>query len=279
MNAGRVSDSRIGVEIPLSKSLKHNKRVEFFKLSLIRLVLLIIFLGSWQYASGRFIDKFWISTPLDIMKALQKWIVNGELFFHLGITAEETLLGFFIGALSGGIVGFFLGRWTFGAKIFEPFIMALYSLPKVALAPLFILWFGIGIEMKIMLSAVTVFFLVFINTFAGVRDVDNDQLESIRIMGATERQILSKVVFPSALNWIIVGLKLSVPYALLGAIVGEITASNRGIGYLIQYSAGQFNTAGTFAALITLIIVSSFLNYILSLFEKRFLHWKTPSPN
>jgi NitT/TauT family transport system permease protein len=213
------------------------------------------------------------------LKALQKWTLNGDLFFHLAITAEETLLGFFIGALGGSIVGLFLGRWTYGSKIFQPFIMAIYSLPKVALAPLFIVWFGIGIEMKIMLSAVTVFFLVFINTFSGVKDVDNDLLESIRIMGATERQILAKVVIPSALNWIIVGLKLSVPYALLGAIVGEITASNRGIGYLIQSSAGQFNTAGTFAALIILIIFSSLLNYILSLFEKRFLHWKTPNMN
>jgi NitT/TauT family transport system permease protein len=257
----------------------NKKRFEYFKLTSIRLIILAVFLISWQYASGRIVDKFWISTPLDILKALLKWTLNGDLFFHLTITAEETLLGFFIGALGGGIVGFFLGRWTFGSKIFEPFIIALYSLPKVALAPLFILWFGIGIEMKIMLSAVTVFFLVFINTFAGVRDVDNDLLESIRIMGATERQILAKVVFPSALNWIIVGLKLSVPYALLGAIVGEITASNRGIGYLIQYSAGQYNTAGTFAALIILIIVSSFLNYILTLFEKRFLHWKTPNMN
>ncbi|WP_248929658.1 ABC transporter permease [Paenibacillus hamazuiensis] len=259
-----LTESRIVMEDSHENSAKNKKRAEFFKLTSIRLVLLVVVLAVWQYASGTIVDKFWISTPLDILKALQKWIVTGDLFFHLAITAEETLLGFILGASAGGVVGFCLGRWEFGSKIFEPFIMALYSLPKVALAPLFILWFGIGIEMKIMLSAVTVFFLVFINTFAGVRDVDNDLLESIRIMGATERQIIVKVVLPSALNWIIVGLKMSVPYALLGAIVGEITASNRGLGYLIQYSAGQYNTAGTFAALIVLMIVSSFLNYLLT---------------
>ncbi|MBS4208173.1 ABC transporter permease [Bacillus sp. FJAT-50079] len=259
---------------------KKRLRAEFYKLTMIRLCILVSTLLIWEFVSGRFVDKFWISSPTDIMKALYGWAVSGELLFHLSITVQETIFGFILGALLGGIVGFVLGRWTYGAKIFEPFIMSLYSLPKIALAPLFILWFGIGIEMKILLAAITVFFLVFINTFAGVRNVEKELLENIRIMGASERQITFKVVLPSALTWILIGLRTSVPYALIGAVVGEITASNRGVGYLIQFSAGQYDTGGTFAALIVLMLFAICLNFtITSIIEKRFLRWKTQNSN
>ncbi|MED3564429.1 ABC transporter permease [Bacillus xiapuensis] len=259
---------------------KMRKRKEFIKLSSIRLFIVIFTISIWHFLSGTVIDKFWISSPTDVIQSMYKWTVSGELFYHLSITAQETILGFAFGALAGAIVGFWLGRWTYGAKIFEPFIMSLYSLPKIALAPLFILWFGIGIDMKIILAAVTVFFLVFINTYAGVRNVDKDMLENIRIMGASERQITFKVVLPSALTWIMVGLRTSIPYALIGAVVGEITASNRGVGYLIQYSAGQYDTGGTFAALIILMLFSIALNFVVTgLIEKRFLRWKTDKSN
>ncbi|MED4206802.1 ABC transporter permease [Neobacillus mesonae] len=278
-----MSSEAIIIEQSKKKALskrKMRKRKEFIKLSIIRLFIIVFTLFIWHFLSGRVIDKFWISSPTDVMQAIYKWTVSGELFYHLSITVQETLLGFIFGALAGGIVGFLLGRWTYGAKIFEPFIMSLYSLPKIALAPLFILWFGIGIDMKIILAAVTVFFLVFINTYAGVRNVDKDMLENIRIMGASERQITFKVVLPSALTWIMVGLRTSIPYALIGAVVGEITASNRGVGYLIQYSAGQYDTGGTFAALIILMLFSIALNFIVTgLIEKRFLRWKTDQSN
>lgn len=244
------------------------------KLQGMRFLLLLAFLILWELAAGRLVDKFWVSAPSDIFLTLYKWTVSGELFFHLWITTQETLLGFLFGALGGGILGFLLGQWSSAARLLDPFIMAVYSLPKVALAPLLILWFGIGIEMKIILAAVIVFFLVFFNTYAGVKDVDPDLLDSIRLMGASERQIIGKVILPSALNWIFVGLKLSVPYALIGAVVGEITASNRGIGFLIQYSAGQFDTAGTFGALFVLMLMSTILNAGLGILEKRFLRWK-----
>ncbi|ULT58726.1 ABC transporter permease [Neobacillus drentensis] len=273
----------ITIEQPKKKAIskrKMRKQKEFIKLSIIRLCIIIFTLSIWHFLSGRVIDKFWVSSPTDVLQAIYKWTVSGELFYHLSITVQETILGFVFGALGGGIVGFLLGRWTYGAKIFEPFIMSLYSLPKIALAPLFILWFGIGIDMKIILAAVTVFFLVFINTYAGVRNVDKDMLENIRIMGASERQITFKVVLPSALTWIMVGLRTSIPYALIGAVVGEITASNRGVGYLIQYSAGQYDTGGTFAALIVLMLFSIALNFVVTgLIEKRFLRWKTDHSN
>ncbi|MEH7392308.1 ABC transporter permease [Bacillus sp. JJ1503] len=258
-------------EEPIRTSSIFSKKL---KIQGIRVAFLLCFLTLWESAAGRLIDKFWISSPSDIVNTLHKWATSGDLFFHLGITLQETFIGFFIGALAGCVVGFVLGRWSFAAQVMDPFITAIYSLPKVALAPLFILWFGIGIEMKILFAAMIVFFLVFFNTFAGVKDVDEDLLDNIRLMGASEKQIVTKVIIPSALTWVFVGLKLSVPYALIGAVVGEITASNKGIGFLIQYSAGNFDTAGTFAALVILMIVSISLNGVLMLLESRLLRWK-----
>ncbi|SES00656.1 ABC transporter permease [Psychrobacillus sp. OK032] len=244
------------------------------KIRSIRLAILVSFIIIWETVSGRLVDKFWISSPIDIVSTLYKWATSGDLFFHLSITLQETFIGFFLGAFGGIFVGFILGRWAFAAQVLDPFITAIYSLPKIALAPLFILWFGIGIEMKIIFAGMIVFFLVFFNTYAGVKDVDDDLLDDIRLMGANKRQIMLKVILPSAMTWVFVGLKLSVPYALVGAVVGEIVASNKGIGFLIQYSAGNFDTAGTFAALTILIIVSVSLNATLSILESKLLRWK-----
>ncbi|MFM1654901.1 ABC transporter permease [Brevibacillus sp. B_LB10_24] len=262
------------IETPMTKPLS-----EKLKLPLARLLLVAIVLLLWEFSAGRFFDKFWTSAPSDILKRLWEWIASGDLFFHLGITSQEMIIGFFIGAVLGAVVGFILGRWSFGAKLLDPFIISIYSLPKIALAPLFILWFGIGIEMKIIFAAMIVFFLVFFNTYAGVKNVDEDLLDSIRLMGATEKQIVAKVIIPSALNWVFVGLKLSVPYALIGAVIGEITASNKGIGFLIQYSAGQFDTAGTFAAVFVLMAISVSLNALLLKLESRLLRWQKKNTN
>jgi NitT/TauT family transport system permease protein len=161
------------------------------------------------------------------------------------------------------------------ADIFDPFIMMFYSLPKVALAPMFILWFGIGIDMKIYLTATIVFFLVFLNTYAGVRAVSREQIAILRLMGATEADILRKVVVPSAITWVFNGLRLSVPYALIGAIVGELIASNKGLGYLLADASGQFDTAAMFAALLAIMALALLLNIAVKWVEKRAMPWKS----
>jgi NitT/TauT family transport system permease protein len=150
-------------------------------------------------------------------------------------------------------------------------------LPKVALAPLFIIWFGIGLEMKVILTAAIVFFIVFLNTFTGVREVSSELVAILRLMGAKERHLLTKVVIPSAIVWVFTGLRLSVPYALIGAVVGEIIASNRGLGYLVAHAAGQFDTAGTFAALLSIVILALVLNKIVVLAERRLMPWRASS--
>lgn len=245
------------------------------KMILGRVGLLVGALVLWQLVSGTIIDSFFISKPTEIFERLYQWLISGELFQHLWITLQETVIGFVIGATLGGIVGLVLGRIKTLADICEPYIMSIYSLPKVALAPLFILWFGIDIEMKIVLAGVMVFFLVFFNTFSGVRNVDQDLIDVIRLMGATERHIMMKVILPSALTWIFAGLRISVPNALIGAVVGEVVASNRGVGYLIQYSSSRFDTAGVFAGLIVLMIFAMTLSGVIRFFERKFMRWKS----
>lgn len=228
----------------------------------------------WQLFSGTLIDEYWISKPSLIFTQLYEWTITGEVFYHASITVQEAVSGFVIGAVSGGAVGLVLGQGERVANILEPFIMALYSLPKVALAPLFIVWFGIGIEMKIALAAVIVFFLVFFNTFAGVRNVDRELIDTLRLMGASKLQLFRKVYLPSALVWIFTGLKLSVPYSLIGAIVGEVIASNQGLGYLVQSTANQYNIAGVFAALFVLMLIALIMSESIKLLERRYTHWK-----
>ncbi len=248
-----------------------------WKLLLARAAVALGCLVVWQGVSGALVDKFWLSRPTEIAAKLVEWVASGYLFRHLGITLQETFAGFLLGAGAGIIFGFLMGRLLTMALILEPFVLAIYSLPRLALAPLFILWFGIGLQMKVILAAVIVFFMVFWNTYAGVKEVDPDLLDVVKIMGGTGRQMLLKVILPSSLTWIFVGLKVSVPYALIGAVVGEIVASNRGLGYVIQFSAGQFDTAGIFAALCVLMIVSVSLNELLNRSENYFLRWKRVS--
>lgn len=239
-----------------------------------RLVLLVAILALWEFASGRWIDPFWISQPSEIAKRLVDWFQHKNLMYHVWITVFEAVAGFIVGTVAGGGAGFLLGWFRRLADLLDPFIIAIYSLPKIALAPLFILWFGIGFEMKVILTAVIVFFLVFFNTYSGVRETSRELIDIIRLMGAGATDVVWLVVFPSALTAIFVGLRVSVPYALIGAVVGEMMASNRGVGYLIMESTGQFDTSGAFAALAVLIVISATFNAIIVRLERYLLRWK-----
>lgn len=245
------------------------------KIFLGRIALILGLLCIWQFASGRFADPFFISSPMEVGERFWVLLKSGRLFDHGWITLVETLGGFALGAAAGIAVGLILGRNETLAELLDPILVSLYSLPKVALAPLFIMWFGIGIEMKIMLTAVIVFFLVFLNTYSGVRSVSGELVEILRLMGAKERHLVGKVIMPSAIQWVFTGLKLSVPYALIGAIVGEIMASNRGLGYLLQDAAGQLDTGGVFAALIAIIFLALCLQTAVKFAEKKLMPWKT----
>lgn len=244
------------------------------KLLIGRLVLVAALLAFWEIAASTFADEFFISRPTAVAAKFVELAVSGRLFLHGGITMAETLAGFVAGAAAGILVGLVLGRNLWLAKLLDPILIAINSLPKVALAPLFIMWFGIGMGMKIVLTATIVFFLVFINTYNGVRNVDPQLIEILRLMGANERHLMTKVIVPSALQWVFAGLQLSIPYALIGAVVGEIMAANRGLGYLLQDAAGQLDTGGVFAALLAIIVLALLLQLVVRLVERRLTPWK-----
>ncbi|MEZ5653098.1 MAG: ABC transporter permease [Burkholderiaceae bacterium] len=232
------------------------------------------FFGFWEIASGWLIDPFFVSSPSAVAARLADWIGRGELFIHLGTTLYATVLGFIIGSVLGFATGFVFGRYQRVGAVFDPYITAIYCLPKIALAPLFIMWFGIGIESKVAMSAVIVFFLVFLNTYSGVRDVNPIHIHGVRIMGANEWQLLRHVIAPSAAAWVLTGLKVSVPYALIGAVVGEFMSSNRGMGFLIAQSSALFDTAGVFAGLVVLAFVGGLVNEGLKRLERHLLRWR-----
>lgn len=242
-----------------------------------RLTFLAVLFGVWEFSSGRFVDPFWISSPSEILSRLWEWLADGTIVTNLAFTLQAMIYGFVIGAIAGVAGGFLLGRIRFLARVVDPMLVAVYSLPKIALAPLFILWFGIGLTSKVVLTAMIVFFLVFYNTYSGVREVDRDLVDVVRLMGGSKRDILQRIVLPSSAAWIFTGLRLAVPYSLVGAIVGELVASNEGIGYILRRSSGLFDTTGVFTSLIVLMFVSTTLNIVVNKLESRTTRWKQSS--
>lgn len=242
-----------------------------------QILLLVVVLAAWQITAGRLIDKLYISSPSDVALRLGKWGGDGTLWSNTKITIEETVLGYLIGAGVGAVVGFGFALLDTIGRVAEPFVIALYSIPKVAVAPLFIIWFGIGVSMKVLLAAATVFFLVYLNTLQGVRNIEPELRNAARLMNANRRQVFFKVLVPGSMGGLITGLRVAVPYALLGAVVGELVASNRGLGFLILDSASAFDPAGVFAALLVVTAIAMLLNFIVSVLEKRVTRWRPPT--
>ncbi|HUD88367.1 MAG TPA: ABC transporter permease [Xanthobacteraceae bacterium] len=232
-------------------------------------------LAVWQGAvSVGLIDSFWIASPVLVAKELWQEIISGDLIINVGITVFEALIAFVISSVLGIAAGLMLARSPFWDEVLAPLVLALNSLPRVALAPLIILWFGIGIVAKVVTAFTLVFFILLVNTLGGAKNVDTDILTIARLMGASRRDILWKVTLPSALPWIFAGLNIGLTYALLGVIVAEILASNQGIGFVIASGAANFNTAAVFAGLVTLAVVAWLFSAIMRKVESRLLRWK-----
>ncbi|HXG53131.1 MAG TPA: ABC transporter permease [candidate division Zixibacteria bacterium] len=244
------------------------------RLLLYRLLFGLALVGAWEWCSGRIIDPFWVSSPSRVFGYLYEVVADGSIFGHLAVTLYETFTGFFIGAVSGIGLGFALGRRELLAQIVDPYVVAFNGIPRIALAPLFIIWFGIGPTSKIILVVMVVFFLTFFNTYAGVKGVDAELKNILRVMGATERQILTKIVMPAIVPWITTGLKISVPYAIVGAVVGEFIAASKGLGYLIHYNTSLFSTTGALGGILVLALVVVVCNEAINRAEAYLLRWR-----
>lgn len=244
------------------------------KIILGRIAFVVLWLGSWELMSGTVIDPFFSSSPSAIGAQIYRWIETGFIWVHLFTTLQEFAIGLTIGIFGGTIVGFSLGRMPTMAAILNPFVTMVYSLPKLALAPIFILWFGIGLGSKVVLVALMTFFLVFYNTFTGARDVDPLYVNSLRIMGASRWTIYQRVIIPSASVWVMTGIRIAVPQALIGAIVGELISSNQGIGFVVANAASFFDTTGVLAGVALVAVVSVILSQSVIKLEQRVTRWK-----
>ena len=192
---------------------------------------------------------------------------------------QETLVGYAIGSLLGVLLGFVLAQAPTAAKILNPYLMAINGIPRIALAPLFLVWFGIGLASKIWLGGMMAFFLTFFNTFAGVGGVDQGLKNVARVMGASRLQVLLKVVLPASTPWIVAGLRLGFPYALVAAVVGEMVMSTAGIGHRIIAATQVFNVTGTMAGVLVLMVVVMLVNWLLDRAEAHLLRWRPTGPD
>jgi NitT/TauT family transport system permease protein len=223
------------------------------------------------------LPPFFFSTPQAVGQRIVKWLVEGTIWKHLGITLLESMLAFVIGSLGGALIGFWFARQQLIAAIFDPYIKMLNALPRVVLAPIFALWLGLGIWSKVALGITLVFFVVFFNVYQGVKEVSPTVLANARMLGMSERQLLRHVYWPSALSWMFSSLHTSVGFAVVGAVVGEYLGAAAGLGYLIQQAEGVFDVAGVFAGMFVLAIFVILIDLVVSIVEKRLLVWR-PSP-
>jgi NitT/TauT family transport system permease protein len=238
-----------------------------------QLVLLALILGGWAWASGRILDRLFLSDPVSVAKAFWMILLKGTLWYHLRFTLIETLLGYLIGAGLGLGGALAVSMIPAGEPVLRPFVLLAYATPKIALAPLMIIWFGIGILPKVILAATFVFFVVFLSTLAGIATVPPQLVSVVRVMGAAPPAVFRKVVLPSALPFILTSLRLTIPAALIGAVIGEFISSNRGVGYLINAASSRYATAEVFAGIGSLLIVVLCMNAGLSLLERRWSRW------
>lgn len=240
-----------------------------------RVALAVVVIGAWQTGAAiGVIDPFFLSRPSDIVGRVTAWVASGSLWPHLLVTLEESLLGLVAGAAIGVTTGFALARSPFAARVLEPYITMLNAVPRVVLAPLFMLWFGLGIWSKVALAVTLVFFVMFFNTYQGVRDADRVIIDNVRMLGATERQLVRHVLIPSALTWIFSSLQTSLGFAMVGAVVGEYMGATRGLGYIIAQAEGTFDTTGVFAGMTVLAAVVVIVSAGMSRVERRLLRWK-----
>jgi len=240
-----------------------------------QLLLAAALLALWQaLVAVGLLDPFFVSRPSDIARRIAAWIAGGTLWRHLGVTIEESVLGLVVGAALGIAVGFALARSPFVGSVLDPYIKMLNAVPRVVLAPLFLLWFGLGIWSKVALAVTLVFFVMFFNTYQGVRDADPVVIDNVRMLGATERQLVRHVLIPSALTWIFSSLQTSLGFAMVGAVVGEYLGATHGLGYVIAQAEGTFDTTGVFAGMTVLAAVVVIASAGVSRLERWLLRWK-----
>ncbi len=241
----------------------------------LRLPVLILFLATWEAgARSGLIDPHSFTPPSLIAVRLYREAVDGSLLEDAGVTLFETIAGFAVGLIGGMISGVLLAFLHRTREILMPYLVAIYGIPRPALAPLFVIWFGIGIVSKVALIVSLVYFVVLIYVLDGVRHIDPALVQFARTTGASHLQVLAKITLPSLLSWISASMKLGMSLAIIGAVVGEVVSANAGLGYYILRASYQIDTEGVYVGLTALGIMGWILVYSIERLDRRLFHWQ-----
>jgi NitT/TauT family transport system permease protein len=263
----RVDGRRAGLA-----RLRRGRRKNLILVTQIATVLAA--LVAWQLLSGRVIQSFLVSNPIDVARKLWDVIGTPTMVQDIAVTGQELIYGWVIGSVVGALVGWLFGAVKFIGEAFEPLMNAFNGIPKIALAPLFLLWFGFGISSKIVLAAMMVFFIVFYNVFAAMRSVPRPLCEVARVMGASRLYVVRKVVVPSVSGPLFAALKAGVSLGMIGVIAGEYISAQTGLGYYTMTATQNFDPAGLFAAIIIIVAMVVVGYAIIGFFERRALAWQ-----
>jgi NitT/TauT family transport system permease protein len=247
---------------------------------LFQFLIAVVAIAGW-YALTTFpiggitlLPPFFFSTPVDVVQRIFRWFYEGTIWKHLWVTLLESMLAFVIGSVAGVLIGFWFAQQPRTAAVFDPYVKMVNALPRVVLAPIFTLWFGLGIWSKVALGVTLVFFIVFFNVYQGVKEVSPTVLANARMLGMNDRQLMRHVYWPSALSWMFSSLHTAVGFAVVGAVVGEYLGSAAGLGYIIQQAEGVFDVAGVFAGMFVLAVFVVAIDWIVTLVENRLLIWR-----
>ena len=253
------------------------------KLLSLQLLVAIVAIALWQFfasvpiAGVMVLPPFFFSTPVEVATRVYELFAGGTVWKHLWVTLSESILAFVIGSVLGVLIGFWFARQPIVAAVFDPFVKMINALPRVVLAPIFTLWFGLGIASKVALGITLVFFIVFFNVYQGVREVSPTILANARMLGMNAGELMRHVYWPSALSWMFSSLHTSVGFAVVGAVVGEYLGAAAGLGYLIQSAEGNFDVGGVFAGMFGLAVFVLLIDAVVSVVERRLLVWR-PAP-
>lgn len=238
-----------------------SRRARTVTVLLTRVALVTGFFALWELAAEReWIDPFFYGRPSEIWKALRAWTSDGSLLTHTWATLSEAGLGFIIAVVFAVPIGMFLARSTFWGRVMHPFIDLANSTPRFALAPLFVLIFGLGQTTKVVLAVSVVFFVMLINTIAGVQAIDDNYVKMAQLLNASRAQMFFKVILPATGEWLVAGMRLSAPFALAAAVVGEMISASKGLGFLVVRHAGLLETSKVLAAVLVLAVCGWALN-------------------
>ncbi len=240
-----------------------------------RLIVFLLVIVGWQLCSTYF-GTIWFSSPWRVVHRFVEEIRNGDLFFQASYTLKAAFYGSLLGGIPAALLPFALRRHPVAGAILDPYMVGGYGVPKLALAPLFILWFGVDLEPKVALVASIVSFLVFFSTTAGVNAVNAQYVSVARVFGANERDIARHIVWPGAIPYAFAGFRIAAPYAIGAAVVGELISSNRGLGFMIQSGATDFDTTLMFVSLTTLTAIVVAVNLLVARCERWLLRWRPP---